>query len=385
MTQPIAIIGAGLSGLTLSRTLLHHGIPFTLYQKGRSPPRHSYAITLQASAYRPLIKILDISEDAFRSLVAVDAKRSGLASHGGGMYTGSSFRANKRKVERLLRRGLFVHWKHMLENVAERSENQATQASATPDELLKSHTASLVIGADGVHSTVRNVLLPSASVEVLPYVAFNGQGTLTHRNFRRVNGTAMKDSMVIETRRRDALFSISINETRPKLPISVSWTYSRPARGPTDVAYRPDRPVEDAEKYVEMAVSEFGGFRDLERPFSNTFNASRVREDEVKHWLMRTTSAPLPALQDLLAKSGVCLMGDAVHAEPIIGGNGANAAIIDGLTLGEAIASGGQTGISKWYDDRYPVWKQGVEESRKNIARVHQQLKETASSVLRTV
>ncbi len=64
-------------------------------------------------------------------------------------------------------------------------------------------------------------------------------------------------------------------------------------------------------------------------------------------------------------------MGDAVHAEPIIGGNGANAAIIDGAGLAECISRDGPAGIPKWYESRYGKWKQGVERSGRLIAEIH--------------
>lgn len=76
-------------------------------------------------------------------------------------------------------------------------------------------------------------------------------------------------------------------------------------------------------------------------------------------------------------------MGDAIHAQPIVGGNGANAAILDALALAEAISSeekrgwegiegNVKKGVSKWYDERYPEWEQGAVESQKAIARMHE-------------
>lgn len=43
---PIAIIGAGLSGLTLSRALKSKGISSVLFEKGDAKVRGHYAITL---------------------------------------------------------------------------------------------------------------------------------------------------------------------------------------------------------------------------------------------------------------------------------------------------------------------------------------------------
>jgi 2-polyprenyl-6-methoxyphenol hydroxylase-like FAD-dependent oxidoreductase len=63
-------------------------------------------------------------------------------------------------------------------------------------------------------------------------------------------------------------------------------------------------------------------------------------------------------LQDLqaLAQKGIFFIGDAIHAEPILGGEGANAAIVDGFELADCIASSGVAGISTWYEKQFSRW-----------------------------
>ena len=74
MSQPtISIVGAGIGGLTLGRCLLQRGIRAVLYEKASSSSRHTYAITLQPSSYRPLLKVLNVDEATFKARVAVDA------------------------------------------------------------------------------------------------------------------------------------------------------------------------------------------------------------------------------------------------------------------------------------------------------------------------
>jgi tyrosinase len=374
MTQPIPIIGAGIAGLTLGRCLLHRGSPSILYEKASSKTRYNYAITLHASAYRPLLKILGIDEQIFKSRVAVGAESGGTRKIGNDVTlpsytclydTSSSFRANRAKFEQLLREGLDLRWKHTLSSI-----ESSPQGSRLEFNNGESCSAKLVIGADGVHSTVRKLLLPSASPDILPYVAFNGKRRVDRKTFEVVYELAMKGSNVIEAKHNDVVLNISVNEKKDD-HVSISWIYSRPSRGISDPLHRPTRANEDAQKIPEEVFQEVTALGIIQPPFANMFNEEGMRNDRVLHWLMRTTSAPLPDLQDLLAKTGVCLMGDVVHAEPIIGGNGANAAILDALTLAEAIASGEESGISSWYDDRYPAWQQGAEECRRNIAEIH--------------
>ncbi|KAF7452632.1 UbiH, 2-polyprenyl-6-methoxyphenol hydroxylase and related FAD-dependent oxidoreductase [Pyrenophora tritici-repentis] len=374
MTKPIPIIGAGIAGLTLGRCFLHRGIPFVLYEKASSKPRNNYAITLHASAYRPLLSVLGIDEVTFKRRVAVDGETGGtgtiaqevhLPNHNGLYDTSSSFRANRAKFEQVLQQGLEIQWEHTLQSVETTPEGAKLQFHNG-----SSCSAKLAVAADGVHSSVRKLLLPSAAVEILPYAVFNGKRKTDHKSFGQVYGSGMEESSVIETKQNDSLLSVSINDKKVD-QIYINWIYSRPARQGTDPLHRPNRSLEGAQKIPDELFEEVSSFDNLTTPFSQVFDPEKMRNDRMLHWLMRTTSAPLPSLQDVLTKSGVCFVGDAIHAEPIVGGNGANAAILDGLTLAEAIEREGLDGVSKWYADRYATWTLGVEESQRAITNMH--------------
>jgi tyrosinase len=214
-----------------------------------------------------------------------------------------------------------------------------------------------------VHSTLRKELLSSEQFDVLPYVVFNGKRRVVKKTLEKHYAPVLKISNVIEYKRGDIFLNISLNSAS-KHETSINWTYSRPAR---DVSEDPLHRQIPLDFFDEVATLE-----NLPSPFCDTFNVIKLRKEKVRHWLMRTTSIPLQNLQEILVKRRVCFMGDAVHVEPIVGGNGANAAIIDAMTLTEAIASGEKDAISSWYDERYPVWKQGKEESQNSIAKMHE-------------
>jgi tyrosinase len=389
MTQPIPIIGAGIAGLTLSRSLLHRGIPSVLYEKGSSNPRFNYAITLHSTAYQPLLKILDLDVDTFKRRVAVDAEsggtgvitpRANVSSHNGLYDTSSSFRANRAKLEQLLREGLDVRWKHALQSV-EKSSQGATLLFANGESCV----GKLVVGADGVHSQVRKLLLPSVDPVILPYAVFNGKRRISSKDFDDVFEPAMQESNVVGMKRDDALLSVSVSDRKEKEEeqggVSLGWIFSRPSRGNADPLHRPTRSTTDAQNIPDELFQEVRALKDLTPPFSVMFDAEKMRRDRILHWLMRTTSAPLPELRDLLARTGVCLMGDAVHAEPILGGNGANAAIVDALMLADAISSNEQDNVLNWYNERYSKWLQGVEESQTSIARMHEPSTQAAANL----
>lgn len=374
LTQPIPIIGAGLAGLTLARCLLHSGIRTTLYEKATSSPRHNYAITLHASAYRPLLKFLDVDERTFKSKVAVDADVGGSGKIGShvqlngyeGMYdTSASFRANRARLEGWLGEGLDVRFGSALEKI-EVVEGRPKVKFAGGNEL----DADFVVGADGVHSAVRKAVLPGVGLEVLPLVAFNGKKRVDRKTFEDVYAPALQVSNVVEAKQEDAVLSISVNE-RKEEQVSISWIFSRPPRGAADALHRPDRSNAEAQNIPEELFQEIDALSNLEQPFFEVFNAEKLRNERILHWLMRKNLTPLPELQTLLAKSRICLLGDAAHAEPIVGGNGANAAIIDGVMLAESIKASGFDGIAKRYEVRYPHWQQGYDLCEKAIPKLH--------------
>jgi len=85
---------------------------------------------------------------------------------------------------------------------------------------------------------------------------------------------------------------------------------------------------------------------------------------------MRTTLGSLEDTQEL-KDQGVLLIGDAVHAMPILGGEGGNTAMKDGVELAEHFTANGMNGIKTFSNARYAAWKKAVEESEQRISDMH--------------
>lgn len=365
--QPISIIGAGIGGLTLARCLRNHGIPSILYEKMSGAPRHHYGITLHASSYRPLLGFLNLDETTFRRRVAVDgaAGGSGHIDPQTMMVAGStkphSFRAHRGRLEQLIGEGLEIKWEQALEKV-----EQTPSGTVLRFQDGREVESGCVIGADGPHSRTRQCLLPDTTLSVLPIVAYTGRRRVEGAVFGNVYAPFMKGSNVLETRLKDTVLNISLNERTDDF-VDLSWTYSRPAR-PDDPLHRPDRSNAEATKIPDEFYVEINALSDLEPPFKDAFDAEKARQDRVLHWLMRAGLVQLPDLQ-AAAQKGVFFIGDAVHAEPILGGEGANAAVTDGFELAGCIASGGVAGISTWYEEQFPRWESSVRESETKMLR----------------
>ena len=364
--SPVRIIGAGIGGLTLCRCLLKHGVPAILYERVPSKPRHPYGITLHASSYRPLLDILGLDESNFRRRVGVDGSNGKIdPSRVIRDVPPTSFRAQRAKLEQLLREGVDVRWLHPLEKVEE-----SPTGIKLHFEGANTETASCIIGVDGPHSVTRKSLLPDTPLNVLPFVAFNGKRRVKKEVFESIYASAFKDTNLLEIKLKDTIFSISVDESVPDL-VSISWIYSRPAKGSSDMLFKPNRSTSSATEIPLEFYTEIKTHQDLlPQPFKEVFNAETLKTERALNWLMRTILVKPEQLKDLVTK-GVYLMGDSVHAEPILGGDGANRAIQDGIGLAQCIAENGPEGISAWYDAVYPTWEAGVKESEDRIADMH--------------
>lgn len=369
MSQPtISIVGAGIGGLTLGRCLLQRGIRAVLYEKASSSPRHTYAITLQPSSYRPLLKVLNVDEATFKARVAVDAGIGGsgnINSEGYGYRNlePASFRAHRGSFEELLREGLDVRWEHSLKSVNLQDGLQLQFDNG------QTATTNVVVDAEGPHSVVRRQFLTPANPDVLPYVAFNGKRRVPRDAFGKLYAPTFDNTTVIEVRQDDVVLNISINEATQE-QVSISWIYSRPARGSSDPLHKPNRPNSGAKDIPEDFFTEVAALKDLSQPFADVFDAEKLRGERILHWLMRSILVPKNELQHQ-SERGIWVMGDAAHAEQIIGGGGANGAIEDGVSLAEWIVQKGTADLRGWYEDRYVSWQAGHEKSRESITVIH--------------
>lgn len=218
-------------------------------------------------------------------------------------------------------------------------------------------------------SNTRKSLSPNTPFGILPYVAFNGKRKVKRALFDNIYAPAFNDSNVLEMKLDDLILNIFINEQQAII-VSVSWIFSRPARGSTDPLHKPNRPVSGATYIPDEFFDEVETLSGLSQPFKEVFDAEKLRMERVLHWLMRSVLVKQQELYTL-AKKGVFFMGDSVHAEPILGGEGANNAITDGIELAKCISACGPSGILSWYEARYRVWERGIRNSEKAIIAMH--------------
>ena len=368
-TPPIAIAGAGLAGLTLGQCLRQKGIPSLLLERVSSTPRYNYSITLHPWAYQPLANALQIDESALRAKLSIDASRGGIDSISGRTLSSemdtaaSTFRCHRGKLEQMLREGLDIRWEYTIKDVETSSQKVTIQVHN--ERPVESH---VLIGSDGVHSQVRKSLVPNIQLKVLPYVVFNGKRRMALKDYQKALAPQMQGYNITESRQDDIVLQIAINQYTTTT-VDVSYTYSRPAHQ-TDPLHKPDRAVPGATDIPEEFYIELEELKELGPAFAEIFNPAKVRQDRVLHWLMRSTLGTEQDIQNL-ADRGVLLIGDAVHAMPILGGEGGNTAMKDGVDLAEHIAAHGPQGIKSFSSARYEDWKKKVEDSEQRLSEMH--------------
>jgi tyrosinase len=366
----IAIVGAGLGGLTLSLFLKQRGITAVLYDRAKSAQRYNYGITLYASTYRPLLKLLSIDESAFRKQVAVDSQKDGAGRVADLEDRGLSdaIRCNRGRLEALLHDKLDVKWEKTLQSVQ--------RASGGNEKTLKFEDGSttivdLLFGCDGPHSATRQSLLSSAKLQILPYAVYNGKRRIVEADVIERLLQHFQDSTLIQELHGNVRLEIGINDITAS-HLDLSYTFSRPAKQEgADPLHRPDRSLDASRTTPAELFDELKSLRNLEFPFNELFDPEKVRDDRLLHWLMRCIVLEKRDI-DELGSQGIALIGDAAHATPILGGNGANLAISDALALGEAIGSDGFEGAVKFSKQQAPgQWTDHVQDSRKRIGAMH--------------
>lgn len=365
---PIAIIGAGLSGLTLGLCLKHRGIAAVVYDRATSSPRYNYGITLQSSVYRPLLSILHMDETTFQERLAVNAQQGGRGSLSG---TNSSaptdvFRCHRGRLEALLGKDLSISWDKRLKDI--QLASQSKDLTAFFDDGYSLRTRCL-IGCDGPHSMTRQSLSSTMKLQVLPYVVFNGKRLISKTEYIKTMHDYMQNNVLTQAHKGEILLEISVNDISGS-HVDLSYTYSRPAKEHNDPLHRPERPIPGATDIPEEFYQELAALQDLEPPFKAIFDAEEVRGDRVLHWLMRTLMTD-PSEAQRLAKHGVVLIGDAVHATPILGGEGANMAIRDGIDLAQHIATHGIDAFDAFSKSKFAVWKKSIDNSKRMIENMH--------------
>ena len=335
----VAIIGGGIGGVALAVACLHRGIPFTLYERDTNFEARSqgYGLTLQqASKAIEGFGIFSLAEGvtSTRHLVhTTDGKvigewgiRKWLQSEA----KNAAKRTNVHIARQSLRLALLeqlgghdkIQWGHQLIDFKE-EKNKGILLSFEVDGVTKSAKADLVVGADGIRSAVRKLLI-GEEITPLRYL-----GCIVILGICPLSALENLDSSLLDSA---TVFQTANGNERiymmPYTSDSIMWQLSFPM-------------TEEEAK----ALSAKGTQALKEEACRRTQWHTPI--PEIMAATLQTQISGYPVYDrellqpELLQKSGqVTLLGDAAHPMSPFKGQGANQALLDALSLARGIAKG---------------------------------------------
>lgn len=340
----VAIIGAGIGGVALAVACLHRGIPFTLYERDSSfdARAQGYGLTLQQASNA--IKGLGLFslKDGLKSTRHVVHTTEGKEITEWGMRTHSKSKKPPKRINmhiprQALRSALLeqlgghdaVQWGHRLVDFTQ-CENKGVELSFQVNGEIKNATADLVVGADGVRSVVRSLVVGEdiTPLRYLGYMVILGICSL--EVLKGVESSLLDSATVFQTvngHERIYIMPYSLD--------SVMWQLSFPM-------------LEEEAKALSaqgaLALKEEACRRaQWHKPIPQILSATLLAQISGYPVYDRELLKP-----ELLEKAGaVTLIGDAAHPMSPFKGQGANQALLDALALARNISIA-CTPLSKW-------------------------------------
>jgi 2-polyprenyl-6-methoxyphenol hydroxylase-like FAD-dependent oxidoreductase len=323
MTNAVAIIGAGLGGLTLARVLHVHGVAATIYEADPSAEARTQGGQLDIHVHNGQVALEAAGlTDAFRAIIhAGGAASRALDPQGAVLFEelddGSDGRPEvlRGDLRRILLDSLpagTVRWGKKLTDVVTLGQGRHALAFADGSTV----TTGLLVGADGAWSKVR-ALLSDAKPDYI--------------------GTTYVETYLYDADARHPAAARAVG--------SGAMYALTPGKGIT--AHREAGGVLHAYVQLNRPAEWVAGI-----DFSDAAAAKARVAAEFEGWAPALTAlitdgetAPVPRLIHALPDGwrwdrvpGVTLIGDAAHLMAP-SGEGANLAMLDGAQLGQAIAA----------------------------------------------
>ena len=344
----LAIIGGGIGGVALAVACLHRGIPFTLYERdiGFDTRSQGYGLTLQqASRAIEGLGILALEEGVISTRHVVHTTEGNVIGEWGIRHLESSDTPPKRTNVHIARQSLrlalldqlggheAVEWGHQLVGFNEPEGGGVDlnfQIEGEGGSELKRYHADFVVGADGIRSSVRRLLIgeEASPLRYLDCIVILGICSL--EDIVGVDRSLLDSATVFQT--------ANGNERIYMMPYSsnsVMWQLSFPMLENEAKALS----AQGTQALKEEACRRCQWHDPIPQILSATL-ATQVSGYPVYDRALLES--------ELLAKGvHVTLIGDAAHPMSPFKGQGANQAILDALALARGITKGCRP-LSKW-------------------------------------
>ena len=331
----VAIIGAGIGGVALAVACLHRGIPFTIYERDKSFSDRSqgYGLTLQQASKaikgfglfslkeaivstKHIVHTSDgkiIGEWGLRKWLPSDTKKQ--AKHSNLHISRQALRSD---LLNQLDENNSVKWGHQLVDFKE-SENNIDLSFQVNGEIKKVQT-DILIGADGIRSSVRKLLLGE---EIAP---------LRYLDCMVILGICKLNAL--ENTKSPLLDGATVFQTANGKERIYMMPYSKEA-----IMWQLSFPIsEEAAKEISKK-----GKNTLKEEAIQRTNWHTPIPEIIKATLVSEISGypvydrEIVTTELLKTGKNITLIGDAAHPMSPFKGQGANQALLDALSLAREI------------------------------------------------
>jgi 2-polyprenyl-6-methoxyphenol hydroxylase-like FAD-dependent oxidoreductase len=342
----VAIIGGGIGGVALAVACLHRGIPFTLYERDRSFDTRSqgYGLTLQQASKAMAglgITSLEAGITSTRHVVHTTAGKIigewGIRKWGRPDTKVSPKRKNIHIARQSLRLALLeqlderdaVKWEHQLLSFKESEDGNVRLKFQVKDKIERTN-ADLVVGADGIRSTVRKLLL-GEDITPLRYLdCIVILGICPLKNLRGIENSLLDSATVFQTANgHERIYMM------PYASDTIMWQLSFPMSEKEAKALS----TQGAKALKKEAIHRTQWHAPIPQILAATL------ETQVSGYPVYDRALLAPEFLEKGTK--VTLIGDAAHPMSPFKGQGANQALLDALALARGISKACNLG-SRW-------------------------------------
>lgn len=332
----IAIIGGGIGGIALAVACLHRGIPFTIFERDNSFDERSqgYGLTLQqASKAIQGLGISSLDEGIISTRHVVHATNGEIIVEWGARkwLQTEIKKTNKRTNVHIPRQSLrlalleqlgghqTIQWGHQLIDFKD-DVNGSTELNFQVNGKIKQVKADLIVGADGIRSTVRKIQIGEETTPLQYLNCIVILGICPLHNLEDTTSALLDSETVFQTvNGTERIYVMPYNSD------SVMWQLSFPI--PENEAKKLS--TQGPKSLKEEAIRR----TQWHDPIPQIIKATK--EDLISGYPAYDREL---LQQEMLTKGKyVTLIGDAAHPMSPFKGQGANQALLDALTLARGI------------------------------------------------
>ncbi len=342
----VTIIGGGIGGVALAVACLHRGIPFTIYERDSSFDVRSqgYGLTLQqASKAIEGFGIFSIEEGVISTRHVVHTTDGKVIGEWGMRKwmeqetTPFTKRTNVHIARQSLRLALLeqlgghdaVNWGHQLVDFQD-CNGEGVYLNFQVNGEIKSVKADLVVGADGIRSVVRSLLIGEETTPLRYLDCMVILGICPLSALEDLDSSLLDSATVFQTANGHERIYVM-----PYDSDSVMWQLSFPMPEQEAQALSAQGP----QQLKEEACRRTQWHTPIPQIVAATLETQISGYPVYDRELLKS---------ELLEKAGpVTLIGDAAHPMSPFKGQGANQALLDALVLAREISRGCKP-LSQW-------------------------------------